>query len=670
LTIEQQRCELKLVDLEEKVSTLNEKLHLPLNEEEVLTINTNIYMKNQVEQVSRKKQRLLEIQQELEEKFLEEKNTLEELETKVRSVQTQTITDTERTRLEAMVNADHEKRTVEIELKAVQDKIEYYHHSNEQEKKAYAKVNKQKQVQFLTIGVLLLILSLYGLYTRQWGLLVIGVTGSILIGVFLSKNLRPKNELTDKGVLGQLLEKEKLLSQKLKAFNQSNIPEIQERLKQDNRVREQLQLLKIKLKQQQTQYEKVLRKFEDLEKEMAEINEHLLKLSGELNIPEYIANTFLLEAFQLIEQYKQVGREKGNLLARLKDIKLEQAGIVDKLSNFSKEYLANQEADLPKIAYLLRNKLKEEQRKLIKNEEKLRKLDDLEADLNQLMQEQAHLILERTKLLNEAGVESEEAFYELGNKVEEKARLIERQNDINKQLRYTFLEEDDLDRFLNIHHTDEWLGKYRNEMDLLSARLSELQEKLAAANYQIQILEEGGSYSELLHNFKQKKFELEEAAKEWASYSLALNILSQTVEKYKSVHLPRMLKKAEEYLSYLTDKHYCRIHLQKSGSGFLIERSDHTLFEANELSQATTEQVYVSIRLALAVTLYEKYQFPIIIDDSFVNFDGNRTQKVMELLTTLKQNQILFFTCHTHLLPFFQTEKVHFLQKRNVEVIS
>jgi uncharacterized protein YhaN len=670
LTLEKQQCELKLDLLEEKITLLNEKLHLPLNEEEVLTINTNIYMKNQVEQVSRKKQRLVEIEQELEEKFQEEKNTLEELEAKIRSAEPQIIPDRERVRLEAMVNDDYEKKNVELELKAVQDKIEYYHHSNEQEKKSFAKINKQKQVQFLTIGVLLLVLSLYGLYTRQWGLLLIGVIGSILIGGFLSKNLHPNNDFTDNGVLSQLLEKEKVLHQKLKAFNQSNIPAIQERLKQDNRVREQLQLFKIKLEQQQTQYDKVIRRFEDWEKEAAENKTLLLKLSGELNIPEYIANTFLLEAFQLIEQYKLVGREKRNLHARLKDIKLEQAGISDRLSYYSKEYLENQESDLSKIAYLLRNKLKEEHGKLIKNEEKLRKLDNLEADLNQLKQEQDHFILERKKLLNEAGVEAEEAFYELGNKVDEKARLIGRQTDINKQLRYTILEEADLERFLQIHNTDELLSKFRNELDLLSAGLNELQEKLAAVNYQIQILEEGGSYSELLHHFKQKKFELEETAKEWAVYSLAQNILSQTIEKYKNVHLPRMLVKAEEYLSYLTERNYCRIHLQKSGSGFLIERSDHTLFEANELSQATTEQVYVSIRLALAVTLYEKYQFPIIIDDSFVNFDGNRTKKVMELLTTLKHNQILFFTCHAHLLLYFQTEKVHLLQKGNVEVIS
>ncbi|MFP7295704.1 AAA family ATPase [Neobacillus niacini] len=670
LTLEKQQYELKLIDLDEKISSINEKLHLPLNEEEVLNINTNIYMKSQVEQVSRKQQRLIEVHQELEEKFQEEKNTLEELEAKVLSAQRQILPDQEREKLASAVNENDKKSTIELELKAIQDKIEYYQHSSEQDKEKIVQINKQKQIHFLTIGLLLLVLSLYGVISSQWVLLLIGVIGILLIGVFLSKNLKPKNDFTVNGPPSQLMDKEKELKQKLKAFNQSDILVIQEKLRRDHTFREQLQLLTIKLEQQQTQYDKVIRKFEDWEKEAAENKDLLLKLSGELNIPEYIANTFLLEAFQLIEQYKLAGREKRNLHARLKDIKLEQSAIKDRLSYFSKKYLANPEDEMSKIAFLLRDKLKVEHGKVIKSEEKLGKLNDLESDLIQLKQEQTHLIMERTKLLNEADVELEEAFYALGNKAEERDRLIERKADINKQLRYTSLEEHDIDKLLQIHNTEEMLTKYHKEMDLYSARLSELQENLAAASYKIQILEEGGIYSELLHRFKQKKFELREAAKEWAVYSLAQNILSQTVEKYKNGHLPRILAKAEEYLFFLTDKHYHRIHLQKSGTGFLIERCDHTLFEANELSQATAEQVYVSLRLSLAVTLYEKYQFPIIVDDSFVNFDGNRTKKVMELLTSLNTNQILFFTCHAHLLPYFHEENIHYLHKGSVEAIS
>lgn len=670
LTLEKQQCELKLANLEEEISIINEKLHLPLREEEVLTINTNIYMKNQVEHAARKKQKLLEVKQDLEEKFREEKNSLEELERKVSFAETHMFPAHERERLEKLVSEESEKRKVEYELKAVQDKIEYYQHSREQDQKTFASINKQKQNQSLAIGGLLLVLSLYGLYSKQWILLVIGVLGTLLICYFISNNNSRKNDTKVNQALSQLLEDEKRLIQLLERFKNSNIPALQEKLKQDNYWKEQQQLLKIKLEQQQTQYEKVIRKFEEWEIESAENQEMVVKLSCELHIPEYIAQSFFLEAFQLIEQYKLICREKKNLLARLENINLEQAAITERLTSYAKHYLADEGNDFSKIGYLLRNKLREEHGKVIKIQEKQGKLDDFDADLYQMKLEQAHLISEKKKLLEEAHAEEEEAFYELGKKVETKLKFIERLEDIRKQLQYSFLKEDEIERLLQIHNVEERLIDYQDETETLSSRLMELQEKLAAANYQIQILEEGGSYSELLHHYKQQKFELEEAAKEWSVFSLAQNILSKTVEKYKNVHLPRMLAKAEEYLSFLTEEQYQRIHLQQTGTGFLIERSDHTLFEANELSQATTEQVYVSIRLALATTLYDKYRFPIIIDDSFVNFDANRTKKVLELLTTLQQNQILFFTCHTHLLTYFHPENVMYLHKDNVEVIS
>ncbi|WHY02014.1 AAA family ATPase [Neobacillus sp. DY30] len=670
LTLEKQQYELELANLEEKISIIKEKLHLPLSEEDVQTINTNIYMKNQVEQAASRKKKLIEVKQDLEEKFQEEKNTLEELERKVSFAQTHMIPAHERTRLEMLVSEEGEKRTVEYELKTVQEKIEYYRNTHEQDKKRLAVINKQKQIQFLAIGAILLILSFYGLYTKQWILLVFGVLGTLLIGLFLSKNQPQKNDTNMNQTLSRLLEDEKRILQKLEAYKKSNIPALQEKLKQDNYWREQHQLLKIKLDQQQSHYEKVIRKFEEWETEAAGNKKIILKLSSELHIPEYIADSFFLEAFQLIEQYKLLIRDKKNLQARMEHINLEQANISEGLTSYAKQYLAEYGSDFAKIGYLLRNKLKEEHGKAVKIQEKQGKLDDLEADLHQMKLEQAHLISEKNKLLEEANVEEEEAFYELGKKYEIKLKLIERLDDISKQVQYSFLKEDEIERLLQVHNLEELLIHYHEEIEKLSSRLIELQEEQAAVNYQIQILEEGGSYSELLHYYKQQKFELEEAAKEWSVYCLAQNILAKTVEKYKNIHLPRMLAKAEEYLYFLTGAQYERIHLQQSGTGFLIERNDHTLFEANELSQATTEQVYVSLRLALATTLYEKYRFPIIIDDSFVNFDANRTSKVMELLTTLGTNQILFFTCHRHLLPYFLPENVHYLNKGNVEVIS
>jgi uncharacterized protein YhaN len=486
----------------------------------------------------------------------------------------------------------------------------------------------------------------------------------------MTKSKKQSQDADLNQTLTSLRDKEKQLKQKLQSAEYLEITKLEEQLLLDKQRREELQVVKIKLKQQQAQYEKVIAKFEQWELETAQNKEKLLSISRELKVPDYIANSFLLEAFELIEQYKMNCREKKLLQTRLEQINQQQEKVTKSLNYYEHLYLNEKGLDLYNAAYVLRNKLKEEHGKQITSQERLAKLNDLEADLRQKSQELAHLQLEYNQLISSAKVETELQFYELGAKAEKKEKLIERLESLQSQLQYSILSEQDRENFLQIHPSDEVITEYNQEVHLLQTALKKRLEEQASIKYEIQVLEEGGVYSDILHQYKQKKYELEEAAKEWSVYCIAQEILINTIEKYKNIHLPRMLSKAEEYLSFLTDDNYHRIHLRDSGSGFLVERKDHTIFEANELSQATTEQLYVAIRLAFAVTLYEKHHLPIIIDDSFVNFDAKRTEKVIELLKGMKRNQLLFFTCHKHLLPFFQRENVLFLEKGAVQIIS
>jgi uncharacterized protein YhaN len=214
---------------------------------------------------------------------------------------------------------------------------------------------------------------------------------------------------------------------------------------------------------------------------------------------------------------------------------------------------------------------------------------------------------------------------------------------------------------LAIHALSEELNKLRDS-------IPSLQSSLAEVKYEIQLLEEGGTYAELLHKFALLKAEFEEEAREWAKYAAAKDILEKTISSFKNERLPKMLVKAEEYLSYLTNGSYVRIYPKEEGDGFLIESKEGATFEAKELSQATAEQIYVSFRLALAMTIYGKYPFPIIIDDSFVNFDHIRTGKIISLLKSLPDRQILLFTCHKHLLPYFQEKQIKSVTKEKLPV--
>jgi uncharacterized protein YhaN len=666
MMLEKQKCETRLTEMDEKLVLLKEKLHLSINDEEILAINTNIFMKNEVESIAKKGQKLIELQQDLEKRFQEEKDSLENIEKDVQFAESQILSEKERAILEEQINEGSDKKGLEIEWTTVKDKMKFYQDETKRERS----LQQQRWIQFMIFELILLGFTFYSLKSSQWILFSLGLIGCIMMLIFMTNNFRDSKQKDIRKTLDRLKEKEKKLQEKLQSAEFRDLSFLIEQIKLDDHRRDNLQILNIKLEGQQNQYERVIAKFEDWEKEAREHKKKLVALSSNLRIPEYMAQSHLDEAFELIEQFKVVGREKQHLLERMKQISLEQARIAEEVNFFTNRYLSETNKDLHKIAYLLRNKLKEEHEKYVKCTEKQRKLEDFAADIQQLNREHQQLQFEKEQLFNEAGVEDEQFYYEIGNKAEKKRKLLERLFILQEQLQYSLLNEAERESFLQIHHAEELIAEYNNKALTLKSRLTELQEEQASIKFEIQVLEEGGVYSELLHQFRQKKFELEKEAKTWAVYHVAQDLLANTIEKYKNIHLPKMLAKAEEYLSFLTSGNYQKIHLQRSGTGFLIERKDHTLFEANELSQATTEQVYVSIRFALATTLYENFHFPIMVDDSFVNFDARRTQKVLQLLKKLKKNQIFFFTCHEHLLNSFSKESILQLTKNTIEIHS
>ncbi|MDT2193260.1 hypothetical protein [Paenibacillus larvae] len=68
------------------------------------------------------------------------------------------------------------------------------------------------------------------------------------------------------------------------------------------------------------------------------------------------------------------------------------------------------------------------------------------------------------------------------------------------------------------------------------------------------------------------------------------------------------------------------------------------------MSRGTAEQLYLSMRFALADEYRNKAVLPLILDDIFVNFDPVRTRRCLGLLKILrKDRQILLFTCHSHI---------------------
>lgn len=137
----------------------------------------------------------------------------------------------------------------------------------------------------------------------------------------------------------------------------------------------------------------------------------------------------------------------------------------------------------------------------------------------------------------------------------------------------------------------------------------------------------------------------------------ALCIAQQTLAE-ASAHLqrrfaPRITRRAQKLFSEMTEGRYDRLKL---GEDFGLEaaaRQEDTLREVLWHSDGTVDQLYLSLRLAVAEELTP--DAPLILDDIFVRFDDHRLCAAMGILTKLAENrQIILFTCQKREEEFIQ----------------
>ncbi|EIJ81968.1 hypothetical protein PB1_03475 [Bacillus methanolicus PB1] len=653
LKAEENQIKIRLEKANEEISILKEELHAPVDEEWLKNINTSVFMKEKAADLHVKNQRLKEKQHELDLRFSEEKDALKKIEETMKKVQSELLPENDRLALKEKLGIAGDKRFYEKELQDIKERIAFYNRSLQKEKKQ----KEQALMQQLFFSVLLLVAIGWGIYSKQW--IVAAAAGTcLLFQILMIVKVWKSNTVTE--ILTEiqaLKDKEKDVLSSIKLWEENDLSLIKDKLDKDEQLQEQHRILQIKWQQQNEQFEKIIAAFESWEQEARELERQTSELRKELQLPGYIDSQNIYEAFQLIEQLKVNFREKLYLKERLTSVENGLKEIEKKIFHFADTFLEKNQLSIQESAFRLKNLLKLELGKQIQYNEKQAKIEELKDELYKLSVERKHFQKEAGKLLSLANAKTAEQFREIGKRAEMRDSILERLEEIERQMRFMSVPSEQRIEFSNTD-PDELIEEISKKLEQIHSELQSLREQLAEVKYEISVLENGGTYSELLHKYSLLKSEFEEDAKEWARFAVAKDLLAKTIERYKKKHLPRMIAKAEEFLSYLTEGNYIRIHPQELGSGFLIENKEHILFEANELSQATAEQVYVSLRLALAVTLYKNFHFPIMIDDGFVNFDENRTKKVITLLKRFTGQQILLFTCHKHLLHYFDNEQI------------
>lgn len=132
---------------------------------------------------------------------------------------------------------------------------------------------------------------------------------------------------------------------------------------------------------------------------------------------------------------------------------------------------------------------------------------------------------------------------------------------------------------------------------------------------------------------------------EYDALTLALTLLQRANEQLAQRFAPQISKLAGELFSELTDGRYDALLLDQKLEVSARPSGDVLLRPSLALSCGTVDQLYLSLRLAIAKLLTA--QTPLILDDALVNFDDARACAALRVLRREAQTrQVLLFTCH------------------------
>lgn len=502
-------------------------------------------------------------------------------------------------------------------------------------------------IPLIVSGLILLATIIGALFFGETGFAVGGVFLAVLVFVLLNKMnpAKPKSFKNDHSKKISLIEQELLktqqLADQLRVYNDRLIRLVDQRQERQHMLTKSEQNIRAANIKREEENEKI-NKF--------------LKFYG---FDGLLHPQLFPELFKRIRQIQELHhlisrnlKEHQSVLERMKERLI-------KATQVTGEFLAEQSvySRLREVIYTLKGVQNEHREALKKVGEHTLQLTEKE----KLFKLQSDDI---QTLWGEAQVQTESAFYEADVAYRKKKSLQQDLRMIHEQLysigEITFPSIDEQQQVVDLEQLEmnsNHITKNRNEL---------LEEK-ALLKQQTSSMVSDDHYGHTLQHFEQKKAELAELAHKWSVNKAVSEAIKQTMHNLKEKRLPFVLKKAQQFFSHLTNKRYDSLEVNEQG-GFEVVNHQGIRFRISELSQATKEQAYISLRFALAESLLDTIPFPIIMDDPFVHFDRFRVEQMVQLMTDLKYNhQFLYFTCHedmTKIWPHAHVIDITTLQKK------
>ncbi|MBI4621575.1 MAG: AAA family ATPase [Desulfobacterales bacterium] len=139
----------------------------------------------------------------------------------------------------------------------------------------------------------------------------------------------------------------------------------------------------------------------------------------------------------------------------------------------------------------------------------------------------------------------------------------------------------------------------------------------------------------------------------YKAYGKAIATFEEAVKELQEEYLPEMEKTANQYFKEIVPEEFDSVQLIKSWPKIILSSKVNDSIPVAGLSLGTIDQLYLSLRIASLELLGKGVTLPLIIDDSFANYDPHCQAKSLRILEELAESrQIIFFSCHPEYLEW------------------
>lgn len=202
------------------------------------------------------------------------------------------------------------------------------------------------------------------------------------------------------------------------------------------------------------------------------------------------------------------------------------------------------------------------------------------------------------------------------------------------------------DQYASLEEVERRLNAIDTRVEEIDEEREQLQQQQAELNQELDRLASEDDLIGARRTIQQGAQEIDRLAEEYATYRIAEDITERLQDRFIEETTGPLLDEAGRIFARITNEYDGLEHTgELENLDFRALRDDESGQGRSELSRATAEQLFMSVRLARIRQI--ETPLPVVLDDALTNFDPAHSARTIQLIDELATtNQVFFLTAH------------------------